>query len=79
MSDRLVVSRQVPFECSSHSKEYHMTELKLEPKTEAAKPVDKEQVVDPVTTPAVELPSRDNNTVKPNEERKTDETTAPAV
>ena len=56
-----------------------MTDLKLETKTEAPKPVDKEQVVDPVTTPAVELPSRDNNTVKPNEERKTEETTAPAV
>jgi hypothetical protein len=79
MSDRLVVSRQVAFECSSHSKEYHMTELKLETKTEAPKPVDKDQVVDPVTTPAVELPARGTNTVKPIEDPKTDVKVAPAV
>ena len=77
MSDRLAVSSQVAFERRSHSKEYQMTELKLETATETPKPVEK--VVEPEKTPAVETPAKDTNTVKPIEVVKTEEKVAPAV
>ena len=58
-------------ECSSHFKEYHMTELKLETTTEAPKPVEK--IVEVVTPPAVEAPPAPaTDTVKPVEDSKTE-------
>jgi hypothetical protein len=77
MSDRLALSGQVAFGCSSHSKEYQMTELKLHTATEAPKPVEK--IVEPVKTPPVQVPpAHDTNNAKPIEVVKTEEKAAPA-
>ena len=55
-----------------------MTDLKLSTATEATKPVD--VIIEPVKTPAVEVPpAHDKNTVKPVEILKTEEKVAPAV